>query len=145
MGDKDQGQPARTIAPNAPVFTGLLTFTAGGAPDPTRLIIPLTFSEFTEAFLVSISNRPTQVGNSPAALQFLVNSNMATKPPQLAQAEFILPGCSYRQPMPGWLQRITIDGRGVAPDDFSVARSVTAQVVVYRLDRVTRDDWKGAR
>jgi hypothetical protein len=116
-----------------------------------RVIVPLTFSQFTEAFLVSLTAPPEQSGAAvplpPAAVQFLINSQQGAQASffNLPNCELILPGCTYRQPVPGWLERITIDARAVAPDDLDTRRTTNLQVVVYRIDRVTRDDWTGGR
>jgi hypothetical protein len=142
----DQGrEPAASLAPNQPVFTGRLVVLAGA--DRGRLIIPVSFYPHTEAFLVSITNPPTQAGALPAAAQFLIQSawgDVATFR-RLADCEFLPPCANHLRPLPAWLDNITIDARGVAPAALGAARDISLAVVVYRVDRVVRQDWKGPR
>ena len=146
MGDRDTGQPSRTLAPNRPIFSRLLTVEE--AATRGRLIVPVTFAEFTEAFLVSITTRPpqTEAGFLEAGLQFLVGSELGADQQftQLGQCEYIGAAGYYKQAVPGWLERIVIDARGVNPLDFNQRRRVEAQIVIYRIDRVTRNEWKGS-
>ena len=149
MGDKDQGQPSRNIAPNQPIFTGL--FTVPTADPSVHISIPVTFAQFTEAFMVSITAHPSTDPADPlqnVALQFLIggqggaNGNAV----KLEGAEFILPAENYVQTVPAWLNRIIIDARGVLVTGMAPPESradVTFTVVVYQMDRTTRDEWKG--
>lgn len=147
MGDTDRDRGAPNLTPNVPIFTGLLAVEA--VANRGRLVVPVSFSEFTEAFLVTITNRPTQTlaGFLEAGLQFLIGSERGAAPTfnTLDQAEYLGPGCIYRQAVPGWLEKIVIDARGVAPSDFNTRRDIVAQVIVYQLDRATRTDWRGSK
>lgn len=136
---------AASLAPNQPIFTGRLVVEPGATRG--RLIIPVSFYPFTEGFLVSITNPPTQAGALPAAAQFLVQSawgDVATFR-RLADCELLPPCANHLRPLPGWLDNITIDARGVAPAALNAARPISLAVVVYRIDRLVRQDWKGPR
>lgn len=136
---------AASLAPNQPVFTGRLRVAAGASKG--RLIVPVSFHPFTEGFLVSITNPPTQAGALPAAAQFLIQSewgDVATFR-RLADCEFLPPCANHLRPLVGWIQQVVIDARGVAPNALGLARDLDLSVVVYRIDRIVRQDWKGPR
>lgn len=148
MGDRENTadrELAANLAPNQPIFTGRLTVAPGATKG--RLTIPVSFHPFTEGFLVSITNPPTQAGELPAAAQFLIQSawgDVATFR-RLADCEFLPPCANVKWPLVGWLDNITIDARGVAPAALNTARPISLAVAVYRIDRTVRQDWKGPR
>lgn len=142
---RDTGAP--NLAPNEPLFQGLVQVAAADAEG--RLVIPLAFKEFSEGAVLILTHRPT-LETDPATLavvaQFIINSRMGAQQQiqTLDQCQILLPGASYAHVVPAWLSRITIDARGVQADDLTTRADIELQAVVYSMDRMTRQQWKGA-
>lgn len=135
---------AVNLAPNVPFHAAVHTF--DGTPAAQRLEIPLQFREFTEAFLIAVVNPPTLDAVPAVALQFLlqVDAQRDAAAAMIAAGEIVMPGCSYRQVIPGWVDKVRLDGAGFAVLSGEVAE-VTARVIVYRMDRCQMQRWQGPR
>jgi len=139
MGVKDIGTPARTLGRNAPIFTGILVIET---LDPQgEVVIPLKISEFTEAFEISITCRGNPDVLNPSAFLFLVGGQNVA---QSIQAESIVQGQNFKQIIPAWKENVTVSGIGVNSLDYVTRVQVTVSIVVYQLDRVTRDEYLGS-
>lgn len=144
--NRDTGAP--NLASNKPLAVAPMVIPAlavAPAVRPTRRTIRVSHARYTEAFMVSILNRPTLAGADPIALRFIVNSelNQSGALRQLPAGELLLPGESVLWPVPGWVDNIIVDAAGFSLVDLATPEDVTADVRVYQLDRATRYDWKG--
>ena len=141
--DHDRDTAAPNLAPNVPLFVGSLTVAA--AATQGRLIIPTPKGAFTEGYLVTITNRPTDEAGADTVAQFLINHPAPAGAAfnALPNAELLAPLCSHRQVVPGWLTEINVDVRGVLQTAYGTQADVTVNVVVTRMDRCTREDFKG--
>jgi hypothetical protein len=141
MGSADRCGP--NLAPNVPIYTGRHLIPAGSLD--TRIQIPLQWSEFTEAFLVTLVNLPVRSdGSTPAYARYLVGSDVDQAAARLALpgCQFLAPGCEINQALPGWLKFAIIDVDGVDMNDLVTPVDIEVNVIVKRLDRTVRtEDW----
>lgn len=140
MGQADRDTEAPNLARHQLVSAQQVAYNAA---DPFALVtIPTQFSEFAEALEIVIAQRPTPLAAVPAAALFVVN---APAPSQalLEAGEFVLPGCDKSIPMPAWVNPVTVALRMVQADAWATPISGTVQVLVYRMDRCTRKNWRG--
>lgn len=135
---------AANLAPNTPFHARQYTF--GESTEQQRVEIPLQFREFTEAFLVAIVNPPTLDAVPAVALQFLlqVDAQRDTATAMIEAGEIVMPGCSYRQVLPGWVDKVRLDAVPFAVLTGERA-PLTARVIVYRMDRCQMQRWQGPR
>lgn len=130
------------LAPSTPIAVVALTVAAAAAGNATRLVVPLQWGEFTEAFLVTIQNRRTLDEATPAGAAVLIGSDTdaETAALQLPAAELLMPGCVIHQALPGWYKEAVIDVIGLDLGDLATRRDVTVNVIVKRLDRTVRTE-----
>lgn len=134
------------LAPSALISAQRLTVAAAATGQATRLVVDLPWSEFTEAYQVTVVNLPTQEETDAAAALFLVqtedNPGAETTALMLPNCEVLGAGCTVHQALPGWAKQAVIDVIGVNLFDFTERREVSVNVIVKRLDRTVREERK---
>lgn len=140
MGTADRCGP--NLAPNVPIYAARHVVPAGSLD--TRVEVPLQWSEFTEAFLVTLVALPIVDGDPARYVRYLIGSDLdqAATRLMLPACQLLAPGCEVHQALPGWLKIAVIDLDGVAAADLTTPAAVEVNVIVKRLDRTVRtEDW----